>query len=43
MYYDTLGMMQQLGFLPETTGLGFKAVVLADILAGKAKKVLHMS
>jgi steroid delta-isomerase-like uncharacterized protein len=43
MYYDTLGMMQQLGLLPEASGLGFKAVVLADFLAGKAKKVLHMA
>ena len=42
MYYDTLGMMQQLGLLPETKGLGFKAVVLADFLAGKAKKALHL-
>ncbi|GAA6524394.1 nuclear transport factor 2 family protein [Intrasporangium sp. DVR] len=43
MYYDSLDMMVQLGFLPKTNGLGFKAVVLADLLAGKAKKVLHMA
>lgn len=43
LYYDTLGMMQQLGLLPQTSGLGFKAVVLADILAGKTKKALHMT
>lgn len=43
MYYDSLGMMQQLGLLPETSGIGFKAVVLADVLAGKAKKILHMA
>lgn len=43
LYYDVLGMMQQLGLMPETTGIGFKAVVLADFLTGKAKKVLHMA
>lgn len=43
MYYDSLDVMQQLGFLPETTGLGFRAVMLGEFLAGKAKKVLHMA
>jgi steroid delta-isomerase-like uncharacterized protein len=43
MYYDSLDMMQQLGFLPESTGIGFKAIMLADYLAGRAKKVLHMA
>lgn len=42
MYYDSLDFMQQLGFLPETGRLGFKAVVLADYLAGRAKKALHL-
>lgn len=42
VYYDSLGFMQQLGLLPESTGLGFKAVVLADLIAGKAKKALHL-
>jgi len=43
MYYDTLDMMQQLGFLPETAGLGFRAIMLGEFLAGKAKKVLHLA
>jgi steroid delta-isomerase-like uncharacterized protein len=40
-YYDSLAMMQQLGLLPRSTGLGFKAIVLADVMAGRARKVLQ--
>ena len=40
-YYDALDMMQQMGLLPRTNGLGFKALVLADVMAGKAMKVLQ--
>lgn len=40
-HYDSLNFMQQVGLLPKTNGLPFKAVVMADILAGKAKQVLH--
>jgi steroid delta-isomerase-like uncharacterized protein len=39
--YDALGFMQQVGLLPKSNGMGFKAVVMADLLAGKARKVLH--
>lgn len=41
LYYDSLAMMQQLGLLPKSTGLGFKAIVLADVVAGRARKVLQ--
>ena len=40
-YYDSLAMMQQLGLLPKSTGIGFKAIVMADVAAGKARKVLQ--
>lgn len=40
-HYDSLDLMQQLGLLPATNGLPFKAVVMADVLAGKAKQALH--
>ena len=44
-YYDALDFMQQLGLLPRTTSLPFKALVMTDVLAGKvteqAMKVLH--
>ena len=40
-YYDSLQLMQQLGLLPRSTGLGFKAIVLADVMAGRARKVLQ--
>lgn len=39
--YDALDFMQQTGLLPKADGMGFKAVVMADVLAGKARKVLH--
>ena len=39
--YDALDFMQQIGLLPRSDGMGFKAVVMADVLAGKARKVLH--
>ena len=41
LYYDSLAMMQQLGLLPKSTGIGFKAIVLADVVAGKARKALQ--
>jgi hypothetical protein len=41
LYYDSLAMMQQLGLLPKSTGLGFKAIVLADVVAVKARKALQ--
>ena len=41
LYYDSLAMMQQLGLLPKSTGLGFKAIVIADVVAGKARKALQ--
>jgi steroid delta-isomerase-like uncharacterized protein len=40
-FYDSLAMMQQLGLLPRSTGLGFKAIVMADVMAGRARKVLQ--
>jgi steroid delta-isomerase-like uncharacterized protein len=40
-YYDSLGSMQQLGLLPRSTGLGFKAIVMADVMATKARQVLQ--
>ena len=44
-YYDALDFMQQLGLLPRSTSLPFKALVMTDVLAGKvseqAMKVLH--
>lgn len=42
MYYDSLDMLQQLGFLPQSTGVGMRAVMFADYLTGKAKKALHL-
>jgi hypothetical protein len=39
--YDALDFLQQNGLLPRSDGVGFKAVVMADLLAGKAMKVLH--
>ena len=43
--YDALDFLQQLGALPRSDALGFKALVLADVLLGKATdqamKVLH--
>ena len=41
LYYDSLAMMQQLGLLPKSTGLGFKAIVLADVVAVKARTALQ--
>ncbi len=39
--YDALDFMQQVGLLPRADGMGFKAVVMADVLAAKAKSVLQ--
>jgi len=41
-YWDDLGLMQQLSLLPKTDGFGFKALVAARLLAGRAKKALHL-
>jgi steroid delta-isomerase-like uncharacterized protein len=40
-YYDSYELMHQMGMLPAATSLGFKALVLADVMAGKAMKVLQ--
>ncbi|MFM6849749.1 MAG: ester cyclase [Terrabacter sp.] len=40
-HYDSLAMMQQLGMLPKSTGIGFKAIVMADVAAARARKVLQ--
>lgn len=37
LVYDSLDLLQQLGALPKSDGLGFKALVMADVLAGKAQ------
>jgi steroid delta-isomerase-like uncharacterized protein len=39
--FDALDFMQQIGLLPRSDGVGFKAVVMADVLAVKAKKALR--
>ncbi len=48
-YYDSLDFMQQLGLLPKTSGIGFRALVLADFLAlragalaGRARKAVRL-
>lgn len=45
LHYDTLTMLQQLGILPASDGLGFKAVVAAQmatrVVTQRARKVLH--
>lgn len=40
-YYDSYELLVQMGMLPKATSLGFKALVLADVFAGKAMKVLQ--
>jgi steroid delta-isomerase-like uncharacterized protein len=40
-YFDSYELMVQMGMLPKATSLGFKALVLADVMAGKAMKVLQ--
>ncbi len=40
-YYDSYDLMQQMGLLPKANGLGFKALVMADVMAVKAMKVLQ--
>jgi steroid delta-isomerase-like uncharacterized protein len=39
LVYDALYLLQQLGVMPKTDGLGFKAIVLADVLVGRAEGV----
>jgi hypothetical protein len=41
MNYDGLDLMQQLGVLPKTDGLGFKTVALFNLMLSRAKKALH--
>ena len=40
-YYDSYDAMEQMGMVPKANGLAFKALVLADVMAGKAMKVLQ--
>lgn len=40
-FYDSYELMEQLGMVPKATGLAFKALVLADVMAGKARKALQ--
>lgn len=40
-YFDSYELMQQMGLLPKATGLAFKALVMAEVIAGKATKVLQ--
>jgi steroid delta-isomerase-like uncharacterized protein len=40
-YYDSYELMHQMGLVPKANGLPFKALVLADVVAGKAMKVLQ--
>ena len=40
-YFDSYELMHQMGLLPKATGLAFKALVLADVVAGKATKILQ--
>ena len=41
LMFDALDMMQQMGLLPRSTGVGFKALVMADVVAGRARKALQ--
>jgi steroid delta-isomerase-like uncharacterized protein len=41
LMFDALDMMQQMGLLPKSTGVGFKALVMADVVAGRARKALQ--
>lgn len=36
LVYDVLDFLQQVGALPRTDGVGFKALVMFDVIAGKA-------
>jgi hypothetical protein len=40
-YMDTYELMEQLGMVPKANGIAFKALVMADVMAGKALKVLQ--
>jgi steroid delta-isomerase-like uncharacterized protein len=40
-FYDTYDLMEQMGMVPRANGFAFKALVLADVMAGRAKKVLQ--
>lgn len=41
MTYDALDLMQQLGVLPKTDGLGFKTVAAFNIMLHRDRKALH--
>jgi steroid delta-isomerase-like uncharacterized protein len=36
LFYDGLDLMQQVGALPRSDGVGFKALVMADLMIGRA-------
>jgi steroid delta-isomerase-like uncharacterized protein len=40
-FYDSYDLMEQMGMVPKANGLVFKAIVLADVMAGRAIKVLQ--
>ncbi|MGN6575680.1 MAG: ester cyclase [Nocardioides sp.] len=40
-YFDSYELMQQMGMVPKATGIAFKAIVLADVMAGRARKALQ--
>lgn len=40
-FFDSYELMEQMGMVPKATGLVFKTIVLADVMAGKAMKVLQ--
>jgi steroid delta-isomerase-like uncharacterized protein len=39
--YDHLDLLQQLGVLPKTDGLGFKTVALFNLILHRGRKALH--
>lgn len=41
MAYDRLDLMQQLGVLPKTDGLGFKMVAVFNLMLHRDRKALH--
>jgi steroid delta-isomerase-like uncharacterized protein len=40
-FFDSYDLMEQMGMVPKATGIAFKAIVLADVMAGRARKVLQ--
>ena len=41
LYYDQLDFMQQIGLLPATDSVAFKAFVLGDVMVGKARAAVR--